>query len=381
MILFLILFSVVAAKPILVIEFIRHGARSPLKKDPFFPYDNWPLYGELTPAGERQLYLLGRLRRSQYIEEKDLLPNIYDPSLIYARSSDIRRTMMSLQSYLLGLYPTGLSKLNNNQIDKSKDFLLPKLALEIDPKVIEGLKDNPNPHSIPVHHFEIVNSTKDHMLLFSDCPISEATNEKYMKDKYNEIFDKYMSIWKSLTEQYKNITMEELKKGMDALNLCDFLLCADSDNVRPSHVTDKVLEQCAKLKGEIQADRVAYDEKCIKASTKPFAIEIIDWMQKAIKKETEVRYVVYGAHDVTLSRLLVGLKKMDSKIKWDSVPPFAANILFELDENEKVKVLFNEELIHNSDYKDFKMKFEEVGDVNVTYADACRAPTNLRFTK
>lgn len=381
MLMFILLFTLVVSKPIFVLEFIRHGARSPLRQDQFFPYTNWKAYGELTAAGERQHYLLGRLRRSQYIEKEGLLPEDYDSSLIYARSSDVRRTMMSLQSYLFGLYPSGLNKLNQNQLDQSKAYLKPRIELTINKDIINQLGNSPNLYSIPIHPYEIVKSANDHMLLFSDCPFYRETMNKYMKDKYSEVFNKYNPIWKSLTGAYNNITMDKLKGGTTGLSLCDFLLCADSDGVRPGRVTDEVITECGKIIGEVQRDRVAYNKRCIQASTKPFAIEIINWMEKVINKTTKVKYVIYGAHDVTLSRLLVGLRAVNSTIAWDSMPPFAANILFELSDNgdnaKELKVFFDGDLILKDNYKNFKSKFETAGDVKVTYKEACKATTEF----
>ena len=156
--------------PVLVIEFLRHGARAPISKNPFFPYINWKIPGEPTPVGERQHYLLGRLRRLQYIENNNFLPKLYNPSFIYARSTDTRRTIMSLQSYLLGLYPEGLSELRENQITQAKEFLLPQINLTIDENIIKALGNKSSPYNIPVPHFEIKKTDDDHLLLFSNCP-------------------------------------------------------------------------------------------------------------------------------------------------------------------------------------------------------------------
>eukprot|EP00826_Nyctotherus_ovalis_P032320 TRINITY_DN2604_c0_g5_i1.p1 TRINITY_DN2604_c0_g5~~TRINITY_DN2604_c0_g5_i1.p1 ORF type:complete len:400 (+),score=55.39 TRINITY_DN2604_c0_g5_i1:2047-3246(+) len=375
-----ILISLVVCKPILVVEFLRHGARSPLGKDKFFPYTNWKRFGYLTAVGERQHYLLGHLRRSKYIEKEKFLPETYDPSLIYARSSNVRRTMMSLESYLHGLYPTGLNKLNENQMGKSKSFLLPQLDLTIDESIITELGSDSNPFSIPVFHYEVFKNSNDRLLLLSNCPISKATRLRYMRARYHHVFNKYMETWRSLANSYRNITIHKLRKGTVALGLCDFLLCADSDGVRPNRVPDYVLRQCGKFIGDVQRERVEFDERCVKASTKPFAVEVIAWMEKVIGRETKVRYVVYGAHDTTLSRLLVGLKAMDGKIRWESMPPFAANVMFEVSEEEGnyfVNVFFNDRHIHRSNYKDFKRNFERVGDISVSYEEACKVPDDF----
>jgi len=129
----------------LVIDVIRHGARGPGTNNPLFPEIQWKFPSELTPLGERQHYLLGRLRRKQYIEENKLLPEIFDPSLVYFRSSDVRRTIMSAQAYILGLYPYGLSELNPKQISDKMDLLLPPIKLTISKEISNLLNSKATP--------------------------------------------------------------------------------------------------------------------------------------------------------------------------------------------------------------------------------------------
>ncbi len=53
----------------------------------------------------RQEYLLGKALRQEYVAQYHLLPEVYDANTLYARSSDLPRTLMSAQSILFGLYP------------------------------------------------------------------------------------------------------------------------------------------------------------------------------------------------------------------------------------------------------------------------------------
>ena len=94
-------------KLIFVIDIVRHGDRTPLITSPEIEKIWSQGVGQLTPAGMRQEYELGKILRRQYVNKYHLLPQQYDINTITVRSSGIPRTMMSAQSLLFGLYPLG----------------------------------------------------------------------------------------------------------------------------------------------------------------------------------------------------------------------------------------------------------------------------------
>ncbi|KAF7417603.1 hypothetical protein HZH68_000256 [Vespula germanica] len=92
----------------LVQVLFRHGERTPLAKE-MYPndphhessYEPWGI-AQLTSAGKRREFLIGKMLRERY---NDFLGDLYRPQDVYARSTDIDRTKMSLQLVLAGLYP------------------------------------------------------------------------------------------------------------------------------------------------------------------------------------------------------------------------------------------------------------------------------------
>ncbi len=92
---------------IFAIDLIRHGDRNPIDPIPSAPYQWKEGLGELTPLGMRQEYELGRKYRHFYVHEKKLLSPSYQAGTLYVRSTDVPRTLMSAESFLLGLYPLG----------------------------------------------------------------------------------------------------------------------------------------------------------------------------------------------------------------------------------------------------------------------------------
>lgn len=82
----------------------RHGDRSPMQ---IFPTDSnqldkWPDgLGQLTRKGIREHFQLGSWLRRRY---NDFLGRQMNNSLIYVRSTDVDRTLMSAESNLAGLF-------------------------------------------------------------------------------------------------------------------------------------------------------------------------------------------------------------------------------------------------------------------------------------
>ncbi|CAI2331649.1 unnamed protein product [Caenorhabditis sp. 36 PRJEB53466] len=89
----------------------RHGDRSQeghLNNDPVDP-SKWIKggggYGQLTPEGMEQHFILGKKLRDRYIAT-GFLHSFYDSQQIYIRSTDVNRTINSAISNMLGMYST-----------------------------------------------------------------------------------------------------------------------------------------------------------------------------------------------------------------------------------------------------------------------------------
>jgi hypothetical protein len=77
--------------------------------------------GQLTVIGEKQLYELGKSIRSEIIEEDEngLVPPVYDPSIVYCRSTYMDRTVSSARSFLAGLFS---SEKKDNKVQAKGPF-------------------------------------------------------------------------------------------------------------------------------------------------------------------------------------------------------------------------------------------------------------------
>jgi len=111
---FLLLFSLfftinalAKEKLVFAIDVIRHGDRTPTADIPKAPHQWTEGLGQLTATGMQQEYQLGASLRKNYVDQHHLLPANYAAGTLYVRSSDVDRTLMSAQSFLMGLYPLG----------------------------------------------------------------------------------------------------------------------------------------------------------------------------------------------------------------------------------------------------------------------------------
>ena len=121
--LLLLFISLTSEKLLFVYEHSRHGNRGPgfggpganppnkENKDAF--RIKWDGNGEITNIGIRMHYLLGVALREKY---DNFLSKVYNPNEILVISTNMSRTLMSIQAQLQGLYPP----IKENQISLSE---------------------------------------------------------------------------------------------------------------------------------------------------------------------------------------------------------------------------------------------------------------------
>ncbi|GMR38966.1 hypothetical protein PMAYCL1PPCAC_09161 [Pristionchus mayeri] len=91
----------------------RHGDRSPERQLPGdgtdkFSEDDWKFggggYGELSPEGMAQQYMVGTKIAKRYMQQFQFLTKQYRANEIYIQSTDYNRTLISAYSNLAGMY-------------------------------------------------------------------------------------------------------------------------------------------------------------------------------------------------------------------------------------------------------------------------------------
>jgi hypothetical protein len=88
------------------VDIIRHGERNPLIEIPKAPHAWHGNLGELTYAGFQRERDLGSNLKIEYVDQSQLLPEQYRAGVLHIRSTDFSRTKESARALLEGLYPT-----------------------------------------------------------------------------------------------------------------------------------------------------------------------------------------------------------------------------------------------------------------------------------
>ncbi|CAF4241547.1 unnamed protein product [Rotaria magnacalcarata] len=103
--------------------------------------------GQLTAIGEKQLYQVGQLIRSEIIkqDQHQLIPSTYDSDIVYCRSTYMDRTIASARCFLAGLFS---SEKDDNKIKSKGPFEIevqnfPDEDMFPNPKVAPELKNCP----------------------------------------------------------------------------------------------------------------------------------------------------------------------------------------------------------------------------------------------
>ena len=268
-------------KLVFAVDVIRHGDRAPITDLPVAPH-KWPQgLGQLTPEGMHQEFELGKEFRKRYIEQNHLLPEMYDCETMYVRASDVDRTLMSAECALLGLYPLGQGPLTEAGAD--------------------GVPARYQP--IPIH-------TRP-----------RETDDVLVPDANKEVPDVYRRYvyespeWKAqLAKEGPNFERWSKLTGMPISKLQQVTMVGDAFFIRQIHHVP--LPQ-----GVTQADADAMSKLGEWAYAQTFkpaevgqvtGIKLLRLIDKHIDDVTsgssKLKYVLFSAHDSTISSLLSAMK-------------------------------------------------------------------------
>ena len=343
----------------------RHGARAPylgVKNGVDVYKEKWTQIEELSEVGKRMLYLLGVKVRKRYVTQHGLLSEEYNPHEIYIRSTDVNRTIESIESFLQGLYPFGTGPTIDNKVLEDENITYPpnlneKYRKSFDDFIKENkLNDNkwalPYGMSVePVHLFY----KPAHEFGLYDTNVCKGHKETYEKQKTrNEVFDfadqllKNFSFFYNLeeTDSSNKSCMHEywtIYKYMDGY-ICDDVDQRDFKNINQifNEFNDKreLLKIASKDFLLMDYSDTNYPEghNEIPIIANSYTMHsLVNWMEKAIAgNETGknyTKYVIYSAHDSS-----IGALEYFMKYAFKLTPEyatFAETRYFELYINEK----------------------------------------------
>lgn len=319
MILFILIFlpayAQAADKLIFAADLIRHGDRTPISFMPAYK-DFWKEgSGQLTARGMQQEYVLGAKLRNRYITEAHLLPENYRHDTIYVRSTDVERTLMSAEAFLMGLYPEGTGP-------HTRDTGSPGLPEAYQPIPI---------HTAPVQMDNVILGNVD------------TETKRYLYDKYVYSTPEWIAQEKSLKpsfERWTKLTGIRIKNLSDVESLGDTLYIHGVHHAPiPEQLTDDEINTI------IQAGNWAF-----MASKRPRPIGqayshqllsyIMKKIDKAVTKSSPLKYVLFSAHDSTIASTLSALGA-----PLDVSPPYSSDLNFSVYQHGNeyyVRVTYND---------------------------------------
>ncbi|CAG9834465.1 unnamed protein product [Diabrotica balteata] len=259
--------------------------------------------------GKRQHFKLGQYTRSRY---STFIPKKYDPSFLYAQTTDVDRTHMSAQSNLYGLFPVST---NDQQ-----------------------WQNNINWQPIPVHPANKVILSS--LLYPKNCP---AFTKELLAVLSSEEFTTYDS---------ENSGLYAYLTANSGINVTDIITANDiwdavkiEDSVGyslPAWVKSIYPEPIRTMTGKY-FEVFTHTTAMKRLTIGPFLNEVVEHLESmAANPTSSYKYKMYSAHDTNIAAILNAFDAFSPSFP----PAFASTIYIELHkENWKnVVKVFNKEL-------------------------------------
>lgn len=335
MLIFLSCIYVAQAALLSVIETCRHGARAPID---FYQWDQgyWNEgMGELTQEGMRQQFLNGAEFRSRYVNSTSNIPGTYNASELYVRSTDVNRTIMSAESQMMGLFPTGPNIASNMQYKAVPPFGSVNFNT-----TIQGLGLNALPNAyqpVPIH---VVAAPFDNMLYGyspTSCPrMAQISSEVQNSADYQFRVQNYTAyLGKQLYEIFNTPVSYEYAGWYGDVLICDSF----HGYSWPDGITEEIFQQMIGIMN--YSNSYFYQNGGAQLASSQFFSQIISTFTGVINGTSTLKWSLYSAHDTTLIAFLYAMNQFNG-----NNPPFASTIVFELHSelNNKyaVQIKFND---------------------------------------
>lgn len=292
---------------IFAVDVVRHGDRTPYLVIPKGTHKWVEGMSQLTARGMQQEFQLGVSLRKKYVHKYHLLPKSYQTGTIHVSSTETDRTLMSVQSLLLGLYPLGTG-----------------------PSLPDGKPALPNFYQ----------------------PIPIYTRPDFDKTKYYQLAAQYITSkakWKEKILKLKNRLQKwSLATGLNIGGFDISLLIALGDALHihrlyrasmPPELSEKDIKDIIAIGNwghltQFQTKEIA------NFFGRSLLTSIVGYLQKAGLQEDPLKYVLFSDHDITIESIMTILQNPLKEL-----PPYVANLnfmLFKTDaKNYLVKISYN----------------------------------------
>lgn len=332
---FLILFKNIIPKENETIIFAwqinRHGARAPYLgvKNGLDAYkEKWTQIEELSEVGKRMLYLLGVKARKRYMDDYELLSKEYNPQEVYIRSTDVNRTIESIECFLQGFYPNGTGPtIKDKVVNDTKIVYPPNIKYKDNfSEILEEynlINDNsalPYRMSLqPVHLFY----KPDHEFGLYDTNLCTGHKEIYEKQKkrkeIQDLGDELVRKFDFFNKLENNSDSKFMRDYNTLYKYMDGFVCDYTDQRKFEYLINnfKFSEENKTLLKEYSDKYLLMDyfetnypdnHPEIPIMSNSYTLHsIINWMEKAINgtkdNQSYIKYVIYSAHDASIGAL------------------------------------------------------------------------------
>ncbi|KAI0982880.1 hypothetical protein GJ496_011563 [Pomphorhynchus laevis] len=275
----------------LVIVLFRHGDRTPTWSYPndIYTETDWPNgFGQLTSKGISQMLALGKRLRSMYSHNLGLNLSTFDAKMIYVRSTDFDRTLMSAISLLQGLY---------------------------DPGVI-----------VPIHTIE---SDRDHLLINKVfCPRYKELLRHAFSSEYAKSIEGHL---RDLFTKLKNFTKSDRMNIITAARIWDTLFIENIYQRLPSWAVNNwdILETNLSVVRWEMFKTTLLTKEMVQMRTSLLLNEILQIVKRS--KHKELLLSMYSVHDSTISALLSSFEQLST----NQPPGYGGFISIEISTNSK----------------------------------------------
>ena len=364
---------------IFVFNHMKHGANSPCYGLNDYYTDifeqQWKGYCELTQKGFLQLFKLGKIFQERYNKLLDIRNNP-DINKIISYASKENKTLMSSNAFFYGMYFNNNTPIEEQIVVPTRNFkkVIKREVIPIfyygDINNCEGWKnlinknDENNIQELKDFYSMFIKNYGDGLNLLRNK--GEMKYAQNVFDKINLFCTSYLSNY--YDERYKDIEIfKELKYTEEKLydlyydchtfNLYKYILIQYNNEAK--HVPKLILSDMLN--------------------------DMIKYMDLAIKPHKESpKFLSYMGHDSTIAAMQVILHQLFNVTY--KLMNFGSNQVFLLlkkEQNYEIKYFYNDELLLNMDYKQFKERIKNSLKNNETNTDLvyfCKGPQTRDYT-
>ena len=324
-----------------ITEFMRHGARTTWRSVLNLPITSALGVGNLTANGMRMHFLLGSQVRKNYPSLFSQPFTNFDVELF---SSSSVRTISSLQSHVLGMFPLGVGE--ELSVDTTSKYTLPPF------KGVQSALTNSSalPQAYRPLPYQIRPINQDYLFMPSMYTYCVKANDQITKQKATT-YSKYQPLFSDLSKQVAAAGFDSQKYvGTAEWSLNDVAQVYDEFKSYknyygklPDGVSNDLFQKLS------QASNVNFailfpDQKAMRALSDGMARKIVEGMDNFISGNLKRKVRIFSGHDtgVYSHYLLFNLTDLQCNLDiftkgqasrpCESTPEFASSFIYELNQ-------------------------------------------------